>query len=67
MKLDRLAVAVSMARSCMTAKTIAETAKMPVPTVYNALYGRSVRPVTAGKIARALGVEVTDILEEAKP
>ena len=53
-----------MARACLSLAQLARSADMPEPTVKNSLYGRSVRPCTAGMIARALGVDVTEIIEE---
>ena len=37
---------------------------MPRPTVNNVITGRSVRPATLGRIARALGVDVAEIIEK---
>jgi DNA-binding Xre family transcriptional regulator len=41
---------------------------MPEPTVKNVLTGRSVRPSTFGRIAKALNVDPEELLEtEAAP
>ena len=64
MKVDRQKLKLAMARACMNAADLPAAAGLPRPTVNNAITGRSVRPATAGRIARALGVDVTDILEE---
>lgn len=64
MKLDRKKTELSMARACLSVAQLARKAAMPEPTVKNSLYGRSIRPCTAGRIAAALGVDVTEIIEE---
>lgn len=64
MKLNRKKIELAMARACLSLTQLARRADMPEPTVKNSLYGRSVRPCTAGMIARALGVDVTEIIEE---
>lgn len=53
-----------MARAKMNTEDLCKKAAMPRPTVNNVISGRSVRPGTFGKIAAALGVDVTEILEE---
>lgn len=52
-----------MARACVNANDIATKAGMPQPTVKNVLAGRSVKPRTLGRVARALGVDVSEIIE----
>ena len=64
MKANRDKLVLAMARACMGTADLANLAEMPRPTVNKVITGRSVRPGTLGKIARALGVDVTDILEE---
>lgn len=64
MKLDRKKTELAMARACLSMAQLARKADMPEPTVKNSLYGRGIRPCTAGMIARALGVDVTEIIEE---
>ena len=56
----------AMARACMNATDISEKAQMPEMTVKNVLAGRSVKPRTLGRVARALGVDVTELLEDRK-
>ena len=63
-KANREKLVLAMARACMNTEDLAASAEMPRPTVNNVITGRSVRPGTMGRIARALGVDVTDILEE---
>ena len=63
MKADRKKLELSMARACLSTAALAEVAKMPRPTINNVITGRNVRPDTLGRIAEALGVYVTEILE----
>jgi len=37
---------------------------MPRPTVDNVISGKNARPGTVGRIAKALGVDVMDIIEQ---
>jgi hypothetical protein len=64
MKANRKKLELAMARACMNSADLTKTSAMPRATVNNAIVGRSVSPATLGRIARALGVDVTDILEE---
>lgn len=54
----------AMARACMNLADLAKAADMPPQTVNRVLLGRSVRPATLGKLARALGCDPADIIEE---
>ena len=63
MRASKSRIEIAMARSCMNLDDLAKTADMPRPTVNNVISGKSVRPGTLGKIARALGVDVTEIME----
>ena len=62
MKADRKKLEIAMARSCIATEELAVKAEMPLSTVKNVIAGRSVRPVTLGKVARALGVDPDSIL-----
>ena len=53
-----------MANACMNSEDLQKAADMPRPTLNNAISGKSVRPGTIGKIAKALGCNVTEILED---
>lgn len=64
MKANKNKLILAMARACMNTEDLAISAKMPRPTVNNVITGRSVRPRTMGEIARALGVDVSEIIEE---
>lgn len=61
MKLDRKKYMLARARACMGQKDLVE-AGIPKGTLCAALRG-NVKPETAGKIAKALGVDVTEIIE----
>lgn len=64
MKISHEKTSLAMARACMNMSDVAEKAGMSFATVKNAVYGRAIRPRTAGLIARALGVDVTEIIEQ---
>ena len=63
MKADRRKLELAMAAACMTTKQLAEASQMPRPSVTNVISGRSVKPATLGRVAKALGVDVTSIVE----
>lgn len=54
---------ICMANCCMSTHELCLKANMPRPTVNNVICGRSVRPATLGKIAKALEVDVREIME----
>lgn len=64
MKADSNKLRLAMARACMNPQDLAQAAKMPPQTVNGALRERGVRPATLGRIAKALGVDVTEIMKE---
>lgn len=64
MKANKKALQLAMARACAGRKEISERAGMSEMTVKNVLDGRSVRPATLGKVARALGVDPLEIMEQ---
>ena len=61
MKIDRKKYLLARANSCMRIKDLV-AAGIPRDTLYRA-ERKNVRPETAGKIAEALGVDVTEIIE----
>lgn len=63
MRADKQKLELEMARSCVNLKDVIKTANIPESTFKNVLTGRSVRPATLGRVARALGVDVTNIME----
>lgn len=62
MKADRNKIEIAMARKCMNFNELAKEVGMPLPSTKNVFYGRSVKPRTIGKVAKALGVDVTEIM-----
>lgn len=64
MKADTNKLRLAMARACMNPQDLAKAAQMPAQTVNGVLRGRSIRPATIGKIARALCVDPAEILEK---
>lgn len=62
MIVDRDKLLLAMARVCMDTKDLVRETKMPRQTVNRVLLGRSVRPATMGRIAKALGVDPGDIV-----
>ncbi len=62
MKADISKLRLAMARACMNPQDLAKAAEMPPQTVNGVLRGRSVRPATIGRIARALCVDVAEII-----
>ena len=53
-----------MARACMNPQDLAKAAEMPPQTVNGVIRGRSVRPATLGRIAKALGVDPAELIQE---
>ena len=64
MKADRKKLELAMAKACMNTEDVQKAADIPRPTLNNVITGRGVRPGTIGKVAKALGVDVTEILED---
>lgn len=63
MKLNKNALELARARNCMTVKDLAAAAKVSTATICS--HGdMEVFPATAGKIAKALNVDVTEIIED---
>lgn len=63
MKANRGKVEIAMANCCMNIKDLQEITGMPRATINNVLKGKAVKPATIGKIAKALNVNVIEILE----
>lgn len=64
MKANRKKLEIAMAKACMNSEDVQKKSWIPRPTLNNVISGRNVRPGTIGKVAKALGVDVTAILEE---
>lgn len=67
MKIERYKLELAMARACMNSEDLQRATEMPRPTLNNAIVGRGISPKTAGRIARALGVDVAEIVEKEEP
>ncbi|WP_035317109.1 helix-turn-helix transcriptional regulator [Clostridium sp. MSTE9] len=63
MKASKLKLELAMARACMNSDDLTKAANLPRPTLNNVITGRNIRPATIGKVARALGVDVADLIE----
>ena len=61
MKLDRKKYELARARACMGQKEL-EMAGIPKGTLCRIIGGGEARPETVGKIAKALDVDVTEII-----
>ena len=58
MKTDKGKLTLAMARACMNPQDLAKAAELPPQTVNGVIRGKSVRPATLGKVAKALGVDM---------
>lgn len=63
-KVDKRKLEIAMARAKLKRDTLAAKANMPIPTVCNVYSRGTCKPATVGRIAEALGVDVTEILAE---
>ena len=61
MKISKSKLDLAKARACMDTKDLVASG-VPRGTLCR-VYQSEIRPVTAGKIAKALGVDVTEIIE----
>lgn len=64
MKVNSTKLRLAMARKCMNTADLSEKAEMPIQTINGVLRGRSIRPATLGRIAKALGVDPSELLKE---
>lgn len=64
MKINKDKVRLAMAKACMSMPDVAKKAEMPYSTTVQAMRGRCTSPCTAGRIAKALNVDVEEILEK---
>lgn len=63
MRLNRKQFDIARARSCKGLKEL-EEAGIPKGTICRAMSGRNLKPETIGRIAKALGVDVTEIIDD---
>lgn len=61
---NRRKLEIAMARACMNIADLQKVTNMPRATICNAIAGKDVRTATAGRIAKALGVDVTEIIDD---
>lgn len=64
MKINRKKLKLAMARSCMNSSDLPIASGLPYATIKNAIVGKSIRPGTLGKIAKALNVDPAEIIEQ---
>lgn len=64
MKINKEKLEIAMARAELNRNTLAEKAGMPIPTICNVYSRGTCKPATAGRIAKALGCDITEILED---
>lgn len=63
MKADTRKVAIAMAKACITRNELQEKAGVGMNQIRSMVEGRNVRPCTFGKVCKALGVEVEELME----
>lgn len=64
MKISKTKLNIALARKCWNQRDLRDNAVVSSQTILNINNGKSVMPATVGKIAAALGVDVTEIIEE---
>ena len=64
MKINVKNLELAMARACMSATKTAEAAGICRNTMQTARHGKHVSPWTIGSIAKALNVDITEIIEK---
>lgn len=64
MRISKKKLELAMARAKVNRNELAERARMPIPTICSALNRGTCKPRTVGRIAEALDVDVTEILED---
>lgn len=62
MKMNRKKYELARARACMSFNDVVNSG-IPKGTLCRVMNGEDVRPETIGKIAKALGVDVAEIIE----
>ena len=64
MKVSKTKLEIAMARAKLNRNELAEKAKMSVNTICTVYSRGTCKPGTVGRIAEALGVDVTEVLED---
>lgn len=65
MRLQKIKLEIALARACMSTRDLRKKGLSPA-TLSRAVRGEDLNVKTVGKIARALGVDVTELMEEVK-
>lgn len=63
MTADKRKLEIAMAKACITRNELQEKAGVGLNQVKAVISGKSVKPCTFGKICKALGVEVEELIE----
>lgn len=64
MKISKSKLNIALARKQWNQRDLRDNAIVSAQTILNLNKGKSVLPATVGKIAAALGVDVTEIIED---
>lgn len=64
MKISKSKLNIALARKQWNQRDLRDNAIVSAQTILNLNNGKSVMPATVGKIAAALGVDVTEIIED---
>ena len=64
MKISKSKLNIALARKQWNQRDLRDNSVVSSQTILNLNKGKSVMPATVGKIAAALGVDVTEIIEE---
>lgn len=64
MKISKSKLNIALARKQWNQRGLRDNAIVSAQTILNLNKGKSVMPATVGKIAAALGVDVTEIIED---
>jgi len=64
MKINRKKLEIAMATTCMTSRDLLLKSELSRGTFLNVVTGKNVKPATMGRIAKSLGVSVTEIIED---
>lgn len=63
-KVSKAKLEIAMARAKLNRNELAEKAEMPLSTICTVVKRGTCKPGTVGKIAEALGVDVTEIISD---
>ncbi|MEQ2360612.1 helix-turn-helix domain-containing protein [Faecalibacterium tardum] len=66
MKISKAKLNVALARKQWNQRDLRDNAVVSAQTILNLNKGKTVMPATVGKIAAALGVDVTEIIEDER-